>query len=261
LGHEELLGKVFLVIVRTMSATRSRSVGRSPAPPPRVPRAKIQVTNPSGLKKKVNRGGKNKKKKGTGIPQADPDSIRYTGPLSSAAINQGTDVTVAVLKDTSFIQADATGHVTTVWDNDPAVALNWSDWAANFAEYRTLAMYIEFEPDNRYNRPTTDNLKSMGCIVNRDGNTLPLAGWSSAVEHPSFRFISPADPWSFDNGMKGSKAHPPTWRMDGVEEAGFLSTTAHGPLGAIKLYGDGFTNSLTFGRYVQTWIVQFRYRY
>jgi len=227
-------------------------------PSSKVGGSKVDLgTNLKG--KAVGKTKAKKKNKGMG-PGADV--AVYNGPLRTIPVNEGVDTVTATLTLTLALQANGTGKFTQVFPTAPNTAIEWSDFTDLWSEYRTLATYVEYTPDQRYNRPTTDIVVSVGAIINRDANTSALTDWDQTVKHPSFRFLSLVDPWTFDTGYVGTKCTPPVWRMDGLEESGFLATTGSTTsVGAIKIFSDGNSAGIYVGRYVQYWVVQFRGRF
>jgi hypothetical protein len=188
---------------------------------------------------------KSGKSKG-GKEELPTSAIVYRGPVQVRKGKEDADLVTTVLNYTTFVYSDSSGKFVYVWGNAPVNGQDWASLAASYAEYRTLAMKLDYFPANRYSKITTA-CTPIGVVVDRASATV-LSTYLAAVGSSSFRMESLEDPWSR------------TVHMSGVEEAEFLSTSAATDLVWIKTYGELNATTSLYGLVVVTYRVQFRGR-
>lgn len=92
-------------------------------------------------------------------------------------------------------------------------------------------------------------------VVDRNDST-PLS--APSILYESTRQLSLEDPWSDRSEYRGSSVPALHIRMDGAEEAQWLSTGSTAAELYVKLYFSGLTASTTYGVYYVRALVQFR---
>jgi len=140
---------------------------------------------------------------------------------------------------------DGSGVLATVFGSNPSNCAGWSNLAAAYDEYRTLAIRVKFRPLKFSTGGSTITLAPIAAVCDYDTATA-FASYASAALYSSFQEFSAAVPWS------------KTILMSGAENAQFLSTGAGSSLMYIKLYSSNNTISLLIGRFEAEYYVQFR---
>ncbi len=174
----------------------------------------------------------------------DSTILKYTGPLMiPKSLNQDH---VICVNFSYFFPLNATvgGVVDNAYSDQSVVSANdWANIAGSFHEFRVLAFQMHFEPLVSY----TTNYPAFVTVIDRSVATT-LGGYTSAANHESCQLWSSRYP-------KRVIA-----RMDGPEEADWVSTTTSSNKYFIKHYGTGFTASQNVGNILFTYLVQFRGR-
>jgi len=149
-----------------------------------------------------------------------------------------------ILVDNVDLASTVGGVIADVYGSSPAGAPNWGDTNSVWGEYRTLAVTVEFRPNNRYSKTTTTCVPI--AVVTDRRNATALASYDNATSRESCRLLDLEDPWS------------QVLKMDGSEEAQFVAVS--GPLSFywIKLFATGLTVSTTYGKVFVKYLVQFR---
>jgi hypothetical protein len=220
------------------------------------PPTKGKLVQPKNVPKKK---GTALARSGRGGSRVDQDALRYNGPVILRGMSQALTDLVITLNYTTTLVSTAGGVISTVFDTDPTLAPEFSDYSSLWKEYRCLATEIEFSPDLQYQSVSPG--KTIGCALQRVDGFVAFTTWAGVVADPSFRFLSLQVPWNDGKFYTGTRCVPPKWEMNGTEEAGFIHCSTPGPTGAICLFGDGMGNAITYGRIVQRWLLQFRSPY
>jgi len=135
------------------------------------------------------------------------------------------------------------------YTSDVTTTSEWTSWADTYQEYRVLGIRFQWVPLRTAAYNNTSQLPPTGAIATRHnpGVTAPTA-LATLVNTSTFKL------WNAGNPMEIS------WRMKGIDEASFQSTSSATSLGGIVYYLQGGTTSANFGRFVVTWVVQFKGR-
>jgi hypothetical protein len=158
------------------------------------------------------------------------------------------DLMTTDLQFTGVLTSTAGGVIDSNYNSDPA-SYSLSDWtslAALYHEYRTLGLRVEFYPNNRYSKTTTNCTPMIVCVDRQSGGT--LGSYQVAMNHASAKKVSLEDPWREQA------------KMQNAEEAMFISTSGTQALFWIKFYADSLTVSTQYGRAFVYLLIQFRGR-
>jgi len=192
---------------------------------------------------------KNKSKKPYSGPQKElsASASLYRGPIVTGRekLNQSTHTVVMSL--TGLLQSDSGGVVTPLAvSSDPTGAVNWSNFAACFDEYRVLGMQFEYYPNDRYDPGLTQHQRPLAVVVDNNGNAA-LGSYAAAANYESLQMKSTSDPFKR------------VCNMSSLGEAQFFNTGIS-PLDQfyIKFYAQGLAVSSEYGRWILHWRVQFR---
>jgi hypothetical protein len=171
-------------------------------------------------------------------------SISYNGPVRLASADAEQSLHSLQLVNEFQLTSNSGGVINNVFPSSPNGCADWSSLALVFDEYRTLGFQVEFYPDNRYTKVTT-NCTPLVCVVDRD-NAAALTTYTIGAQYESCKFESVEDPW-----IRKVK-------MNGIEDSGFVNTTSPVPTFYIKLYGQNESVSTTYGLIIIRYLVQFR---
>jgi len=168
----------------------------------------------------------------------------YRGPAVPRWAFQANHTTEMVLTDNSDLASTAGGAIATVFGSGPSGCPNWADTNTVWGEYRTLAMTVEYYPNNRYSKTTTTCVP-LAVLVDRRNSTA-LTSYDNATSHEACRLLSLEDPWR------------QSIKMEGTEEAAFSAVSGPNDFFWVKLYATGLTVSTTYGKIFVKYLVQFR---
>lgn len=209
---------------------------------------KITVVTARGVSKRATKKGQSFR--GRDFPECPVNAVTYTGPISSPAYREASDLHTFVIPLQGTIASTAGGVINTVFDAWAQVSSSpsWASLSAPFKECRLLAMDVTFLPWNQYSKATTVITTPVYTVVDRTSST-PLASLSDAASYSSCQIKS------LENRFTRAV------RMDSVEEAMWVLVSA-GPSATsrfyIKYYASGLSNSTTYGEYLTYIVVQFR---
>lgn len=168
----------------------------------------------------------------------------YRGPAVPRWAFSANHTDTMLLVDNVDLASTAGGAIADVYGNSPSGAPNWADMNTVWGEYRTLAMTIEFYPNNRYSKTTTTCVP-LAVVVDRR-NATAYASYDAATSHETARLRSLEDPWRVEI------------KMDGSEESQFIAVSGPTSSNWLKLYASGLTISTTYGKVFIKYLVQFR---
>lgn len=188
--------------------------------------------------------------RGRSFPECPVNAITYTGPISTPAYREASDLHSFVIALQGTIASSAGGVINTVFDAWSQVTSSptWTNLSASFKECRILAMDVTFLPWNQYSKATTVTTTPIYTVVDRTNNT-PLSSLGDAASNSSCVIKS------LENRFTRAV------RMDSVDEAQWV-LVGSGPSASsrfyIKWYSSGLSNSTTYGEYLTYVVVQFR---
>jgi len=143
--------------------------------------------------------------------------------------------------------SDTSGNLTQVFGNNPSSVAGWSSLLGTFDEYRVLGMRLQFLP-----------LELNGALVVQ----APIAAcvdYDSLTPATSYVYLAQYDSYYEASQDKADKWHKYAL-MSGVENAGFTTTSSPVNTFWIKTFSSGNTPSVNLGRWVLTYLIQFRGR-
>lgn len=176
-------------------------------------------------------------------------SQAYNGPVIPKPMKKEQELYTVPLIFTGLISSTAGGIIDAYYSSDPnSYSLTeWTNLVALYGEYRILGMEVRYYPSNRYSKTTT-LCTPLVVVVDREAPTSALGSYQSAAAHESSRILSLEDPWR------------ESVKMQGADEALFLSTTATSAKYSVKFYADGLSVSTAYGRAFVNLLIQFRAR-
>ncbi len=205
-----------------------------------------------------NQGGRKESRKrsrrASGV-RSDPGSmVAYRGPIIPRSFSAGTDTFTTPIIETYIARGDGVGVLSTYdgatdaygFGSNPVSTGSFSYLALAFAEYRTVAMRVEFVPDNMYQ--TASATKMIVIVCDRSNSLSLLASYTAAASYPNHKTNTFQKKWSF------------TARMAQIEESVFTPVGAPVSYYVIKWYCAGLATTTTYGRWIVTRTIEFRGR-
>lgn len=158
--------------------------------------------------------------------------------------NGNPTFTICLMTET-ILTANGSGIITSVFNDNPTAVNNWANYSGAFDSYRVLGFKVTYSGFQMTGGTTQTYCAPIATVIDRSDSTalasyLAAAQFSSCVEH------SGGKKWSVLSVMLST------------EDASFLSTAAPSARGWIKLYSTGNTISLSVGRVLTEYLVQFR---
>lgn len=197
--------------------------------------------------KRSRKGGTKKKapKQNVSVP---PDALVYYGPVVSQAAKQELDIVETNINFTGAISSDAGGLIDSSYSDDPSSygVGDWTNFAGDWHEYRSLGIKVEFFPYNRYSKTTT--VCTPFIVVGDRAVAGTLGSYQAAMDHASATKHSIEDPWTKEI------------RMNGSEEAQWKSTASPVATKWIKFFSTGLSVSTAYGRFFVYNLIQGRGR-
>jgi len=193
-------------------------------------------------RKRKNKGKKNSKR----LTELSADCLVCPKGLLDQYIRHGAgelDTYTMVFRQDGTLTSDGSGTLNTVWSNNPSPSANWTGAAAVYDEYRTLMYRVEFEPI-MFNGQVIAQAPIAIC-VDMDTSTA-LTAYSLAAQYSS------------DKVQAGGKRWHIEAYMSGVPTGQFISTGSPVANCWIKSYSTGNSVSVTLGRYLVSYLIQFR---
>jgi len=188
---------------------------------------------------------KRSKKRNTRVNIMDPPSnaLMYRGPPTTPVEQH---VVMDLLVDAP-LTSTAGGVIADVIQDYPVSSPDWAGAISIFAEYRVLAMTVQFIP-NQTGGNIAATLYAPLYLVWDAANTAALSSYAAASNYTICRQKSINQQFKL------------THYMAGVEESEFVATTAPTVDYAFKFYATGLTASTNYGRTLTRWKCQFRGR-
>lgn len=197
----------------------------------------------------MNMQAKKTKKKSQNNINPKENVVVYKGPLTLPLGSQEREMITTVLHygPTALISSGA-GLISVVVSDDPAGFVDWSHLSAVYDEYRVLGFTVNYMPLNRYNTATTTIVGPIYTVIDRDDGTA-LTTEAQALEYESVKQVYLGKPWKREIRS-----------MTSIEDATFITTATTVPRNWFKIVGSAMSNTITYGRYYITALVQFRGR-
>jgi hypothetical protein len=167
----------------------------------------------------------------------------YSGPVPQRTAENGI---VALLRENaSFASGTGTSFVS-VLDNNPSGADNWTEYSNAWAEYRVLAIRVEYEPIQVVNTAAVTAAPLVHSVIHQPSLS-PPANYGQAFS---------AGDAKLGNTMRKFVR---TWRMSGTAEATYQNTLAPSATSlTVASSAFGLTTGVTYGIAFITYLVQFR---
>lgn len=184
------------------------------------------------------------------IPELSIDTLggvslsKVTDMLNNKFYRQQSSLHTLILRTDSVLNSDATGSITSVFNETPVTSNDWVNLANTFDKYRIIGFRIEYMPNNRYSKTTT-NTAPVYVVDDRDDLT-PLTAYNQATEYDSCRKLSLDDPWIFTTSSQNG---------NGLEFRDALSATN---FNWIKLFAQNLSVSTAYGRISTAHLVQYQ---
>ncbi len=184
-------------------------------------------------KKKVSLKSKTK-----GKNNPSPDAISYNGPVVDPPQRMARDVTVFDFQWNASLASSAGGVIDAVIDNDPAggFSASYNTVKGYFVEVRCLALEVTFCPNNKFYAPATTTYNPVFVATVHSSSIAPWTSYDEAAENVN------CIPESLMCGWKR------TIKMVGSDESSFQRTNATSARFSVKMYGNGLSNSTSYGR-------------
>lgn len=198
------------------------------------------------MKSRLSAGGKGKngRKHASKNREVSATATQYRGPiLLPKSLEQDRPVAMN-FSYTAALNASVGGVVDYV--NGSGLALSAGDWASLAAvwhEYRVLGFEFNYQPLATY----TSSYPPLIVVMDRN-NSATLGSYATAANHESAVLLPSRYPWK------------KLIKMSGIEESVWTPVATTLSTMYIKLYGDSFATSQNLGRYLMTFLVQFRGR-
>jgi len=188
-----------------------------------------------------------------------PSAVIYQGPITRRGESQGLDTNTQTFLSDSAVASSVGTTLSAVWGGDPTgsggfnnpASPEWAAYVALYREYRVLGLQVEFIPNAQYSQPTAAGLTFAPLyeVVEHDGTTANLTGYSQATQFPSMIPRSLTKPWKR------------AIRMADTLEAAFIAT-ANAPTVplVIKWFSTALSASAPYGRARVSVLVQLRGR-
>lgn len=176
--------------------------------------------------------------------QPSATSSVYTGPLRRSPRAEPSMTTVTIVIVQSSISTSAGGTLSNyLTTSNVTTATDWASFASAYYEYRVLGMRVEYVP--RSPGATSSFCNGFIGSVHSTSAGVPVAA-SEVANLDDAKFRSFAYPWSHE------------WRMNGIDESGFLSTGSGSTFGGIVYYAPNGPATAIQGDIVVYYRVQFR---
>jgi len=196
------------------------------------------------MQRGVTRKNATRKRKGGNNNMPPVQAIRFTGSLKTAVEQT---VVLDLVYDITVVST-AAGVIADVLSDIPTGSPDWTSCQALYAEYRILAMSIQFVPNITGGNVAATNYAPFYVIWDANPTAAALASYSAATNYPVSKYKSINQPWIMSH------------RMYGVEESTFVAVTSSVADYAFRTFATGLTPSIAYGRYVIRWKTQFRGR-
>lgn len=195
------------------------------------------------VRRTVKRGTKKNRTRHHGNDGRLGDSTSYSGPVILPLSNEGSQITTINMGYSSAIVASS-GTVNTVFPTSLVTSCaGWTNMAAEWHEYRVLAMEVHLVPEIIY---TGTQLYSPVVSVVDRATGGALTSYTQAADHSSAKFHSSR--YDLRRVIK----------MDGPEESVWTATTTSFSWGWVKIWGTDFSSTQTVYRGHYIFLVQFR---
>jgi hypothetical protein len=168
-----------------------------------------------------------------------PSSLMYTGPISVPS----TDMTTVILIDNGAV----TGTVVTIssiYNNNPSSARNWTEYSTSWNEYRVLGMKFTYDPLTT--APNASITQGSGYHSVFHGTATAPTSLAEAASTGVARPFNVFKPFTRE------------WRMSNVNESTFIQTSAPASTSDTLVLYSNNTVATTVGNIKIEYLVQFK---
>jgi len=167
----------------------------------------------------------------------------YNGPVDSATFDNNVVVVPMMIKYQAAVTFTS-GTSSFVWPNNPNNDPGWSSLAAEFDEYRILAMDAHFAPWDPYD--TSIAHPPIVSVVDHSADTVAITTYDNAIQYESSMIHD------------STKAFKRTWKASGYDELLWTPTAVPVVTGSIKTYATTGGTTGNFGRLLLDMRAEFR---
>lgn len=171
-------------------------------------------------------------------------TTHYMGPLPPLAEQLVTTSMCEIVAATS----NGAGVLNQQFPDNPTLATDFGNFQTVFAEYRVLALTIEYIPSVEGSTINLLLYNPLYVVEDLTSGTVALGSYAVAANYPRQRHCS------LSSRMKL------THRMSGVAEATFVSNLTPVINYSFKFYADTLSLNSTYGQFECHWLIQFRGR-
>jgi hypothetical protein len=170
----------------------------------------------------------------------------YTGPVVPSLNKQSIVTVKKVLRSNATATSDGAGLLRGAFGNNPSTASDWSNWTADWFEYRVLAFEIEYVPlfENSY-PATTAAGGLLAMFVDR----------TSSASSPSLATCLQTDGVEYASINKKLRQ---VAKATGTNEMQWLNTGSPSSWCSVRYCSTALSISQAYGTFVITWLVEFR---
>jgi len=195
---------------------------------------------------KKNKQRKNKGEDFSPVYEMSPKCIEYWGPVTNSFFANESRPYTTLCNQTQNVVSSGGGVITTVCTVNPnTLALaNWSNLVLCFDEYRILAWQVKYIP-TWSSIPAGTNGGFVVSVIDHD-SAIALTTMAGGCQYESSKITSI------------DRRFTQTWRMSSTLESEFQNSSATINQGSIKMWGTGFSNTITYGTLFIKALIQFR---
>jgi len=202
------------------------------------------------------RGGKKGKRRAgrkVGAPQVlGPGAQTYRGPVVPRGLVAQQQIIARRLTYFTTAASNGSGNIGYSFSNNPTSTFEWTNYAALYTEYRTLAFRVRYQPNyGTYissTTGTTTHIRDGPMVVYRERNSA-----ASIVSTIGAAF-------SKEGAYIGSTQRP-CWnviKMSGSSESAWYNTIAPTANTAVNFVAFSLDTGVTYGNFFLEFLVQFR---
>lgn len=190
--------------------------------------------------------GKNNKYTSSELPPGATSYPEAQWKRDYAIATKDYALTTVLLSGEVACTANGSGVIATVIDDNPSVySPAWTSLAAAFDGYRVLGFRVTFKPLWGTGGATITYWSIISSVIDRD-DSAALASYANAMSYATHKEAAGQQSFSQLSCAQSS------------EDLTFLSTGSPAARGWVKLYSSGNSASITVGRLMVEYMVQFR---
>lgn len=175
--------------------------------------------------------------------------VTYKGPIRRGPGAIVDDMVVATLSAPNSATGGPTGVTQAINNLGVSSCTDWASYASVYDEFRVLAFCVEYLPHYPGGNST---------VIHSAGTRF--------TTHSSETFVNPSVDAQIQHGdwvaIHSGERYKAEWRMNAQEEAVFATTTSLPSAVQGSIYSSmlNATSAVSYGLFINTWLVQFRGR-